>query len=158
MSKINYLTPEGYEKLRSELDHLKTVGRREAAAAIAEARDKGDLSENAEYDAAKDAQGMMEARISEMEKTLSNARVLDKSELDTDKVTVLSTVRLKDNKRGKEVSYQLVSSSEASFKERKISVDSPIGAGLLGKRVGDTAEIETPGGKLSFEVLEISIE
>ena len=98
------------------------------------------------------------ARISEMEKTLSNARVLDKSELDTDKVTVLSTVRLKDNKRGKEVSYQLVSSSEASFKERKISVDSPIGAGLLGKRVGDTAEIETPGGKLSFEVLEISIE
>ena len=158
MSKIHYLTPEGYNRLKAELQEMKTTGRQEAAAAIAEARDKGDLSENAEYDAAKDAQGMLEARINELEKTLANARVLDKSELDGSKVTVLSTVRLKNQKNGKELRYQLVSSSEASLKEKKISVDSPIGAGLLGKTVGETAEIETPGGTLVFEVLEITVD
>ena len=157
MSQINYLTPEGFERLKKELDHMKTVGRQEASAAIAEARDKGDLSENAEYDAAKDAQGMLEARISDLERTLANSRVLDKSELDNSKITVLSTVRLMNHKVGKEVSYQLVSSAEASFKEKKISVESPIGAGLLGKKVGDVAAIETPGGLMKLEVLEISI-
>lgn len=157
MSKINYLTPEGFARLKAELNEMKTTGRQEAAAAIAEARDKGDLSENAEYDAAKDAQGMLEAKIHEVEKTLSNARVLDKSELSTDSVCVLSTVRLLNKKNAKEISYQLVSSSEASFKDRKISVDSPIGAGLLGKKVGDIAEIQAPGGTISFEILEISI-
>ena len=158
MSKINYLTPEGYNRLKEELHEMKTTGRQNAAAAIAEARDKGDLSENAEYDAAKDAQGMLEAKINELEKTLANARVLDKSELSTDKVTVLSTVRLRNQKNKKEISYQLVSSSEASFKEKKISVDSPIGAGLLGKKVGDIAQIEAPGGTMAFEVLEIRID
>ena len=158
MSKINYLTPEGYARLKAELQEMKTVGRQEASAAIAEARDKGDLSENAEYDAAKDAQGMLEARINELEKTLANARVLDKSELGGDKVTVLSTVRLRNLKTNKEVAYQLVSSAEASLKERKISVDSPMGAGLLGKKVGETADIQTPGGVLAFEVLAIALD
>ena len=158
MSKINYLSPEGNERLRAELLEMKTNGRAAAAAAIAEAREKGDLSENAEYDAAKDAQGMLEAKINDLEKVLANARVLDVSELSTEKVTVLSTVRLLAHKTKKEVKYKLVSSSEASFKERKISVDSPIGAGLLGLSVGDTAEITTPAGTQSFEVLEITIE
>lgn len=157
MSNINYLTPEGFEKLKAELHELKTVGRQQASAAIAEARDKGDLSENAEYDAAKDAQGMMEARINEMEKVLANSRVLDKSQLTTDKVSVLSTVRLKNHKTKKEVTYQLVSSAEASFKLNKISVESPIGSGLLGKSVGEVAEIQTPGGLMALEILEISI-
>lgn len=158
MSKINYLTPEGHARLTAELHEMKTTGRSEAAAAIAEARDKGDLSENAEYDAAKDAQGMLEAKISELDRVLANARVLDKSELDTSKVTVLSFVRLKNLKTNKEIRYQLVSSSEASFKQKKISVDSPIGAGLLGKAVGDVAEITTPAGLQRFEVLDIAIE
>lgn len=158
MSKINYLTPEGYTRLKAELQEMKTVGRQEAAAAIAEARDKGDLSENAEYDAAKDAQGMLEARINDLEKTLANARVLDKSELGGDKVTVLSSVRLRNAKNRKEVKYQLVSSAEASLKEKKISVDSPMGAGLLGKQVGERADIQTPGGVLTFEILEITVE
>ncbi len=158
MSKVNYLTAEGHERLKAELHTLKTEGRQKAAAAIAEARDKGDLSENAEYDAAKDAQGMMEAKINELEKALAASRIIDKSELSSDKVTVLSTVRLLNRKTKKEVSYKLVSSTEASFKDKKISVDSPIGAGLLGKAVGDVAEITTPGGVNAFEVLEISIE
>ena len=158
MSKINYLTPEGFERLTAELQEMKTNGRQQAAAAIAEARDKGDLSENAEYDAAKEAQGMLEARISDLDKVLATSRVLDKSELSTDNVVVLSTVRLLALKTNKELKYKLVSSSEASFKEGKISVDSPIGAGLLGLAVGDTAEITTPGGNQAFKVLEISIE
>lgn len=158
MSKINYLTPEGHARLTAELHEMKTVGRSDAAAAIAEARDKGDLSENAEYDAAKDAQGMLEAKISELDRVLANARVLDKSELDTSKVTVLSFVKLKNLKTAKQIRYQLVSSSEASFKQKKISVDSPIGAGLLGKSVGDIAEITTPAGLQRFEVLDIAID
>lgn len=158
MSKINYLTPEGHARLTAELQEMKTEGRAAAAKAIAEARDKGDLSENAEYDAAKDAQGMLEAKISELDKVLANARVLDKSELDTSKVTVLSFVRLKNLQNKKEVRYQLVSSSEASFRDKKISVDSPIGAGLLGKEVGEVAEITTPAGLQRLEVLDISID
>ena len=151
------MTQEGYDKLRSELDELKTTGRAEAAKAIAEAREKGDLSENAEYDAAKDAQGMLEDKINELEKALSKARIIDESELDTSRVTILSTVRLKNLKINKEISYTLVSETEANLKERKISVDSPIGQGLLGKEKGDTAEINTPGGLIKFEILEISL-
>ncbi|MGA0257256.1 MAG: transcription elongation factor GreA [Saprospiraceae bacterium] len=157
MSLYSYMTQEGYDKLRTELDELKTTGRAEAAKAIAEAREKGDLSENAEYDAAKDAQGMLEAKINELEKALSKARIIDESELDTSRVTILSTVRLKNLKINKEISYTLVSETEANLKERKISVDSPIGQGLLGKEKGDTAEINTPGGLIKFEILEISL-
>ncbi|HKK78243.1 MAG TPA: transcription elongation factor GreA [Phaeodactylibacter sp.] len=157
MPDINYLTPEGYKKLKEELDELKGKGRSEAAAAIAEAREKGDLSENAEYDAAKDAQGMLELRISELEKTLSNSRVLDASQLDASKVTVLSDVTIKNVKTGKEMKYKLVSESEADAKARKISVTSPIGKGLLGKKVGEIAQIQTPRGPIEFEVIDISI-
>lgn len=158
MSDINYLTKEGYEKLKADLDEMKTNGRKEVAAAIAEAREKGDLSENAEYDAAKDAQGMLELKISEMEKVLSNARVLDASQLDTSKVTVLSNVLIKNTKTGKSVKYTLVSETEADLKAKKISVSSPIGKGLLGKEVGDIANIETPRGSIDFEIMEISID
>lgn len=143
--------------MRAELEELKTTGRSEAAKAIAEAREKGDLSENAEYDAAKDAQGLLEAKINELEKALANARVIDESSLDTSKVTILSKIRLKNLKVNKEITYQLVSETEANLKEKKISVNSPIGQGLLGKEVGDVAEIQTPGGKMQFEILEISL-
>lgn len=158
MSGINYLTKEGYERLKAELDEMKTKGRKEVATAIAEAREKGDLSENAEYDAAKDAQGMLELKISEMEKVLSNSRILDASQLDMSKVTVLSNVLIKNTKTGKSVKYTLVSESEADLKARKISVNSPIGKGLLGKEVGEIATIETPRGSIDFEVMEISID
>lgn len=157
MSLYSYMTQEGYDKLKAELDELKSVGRAEAAKAIAEAREKGDLSENAEYDAAKDAQGLLEAKINELEKALAKARIIDESELDTSKVTILSTVRLKNMKVNKEISYKLVSETEANLKERKISVNSPIGQGLLGKEVGDVAEISTPGGIIKFQILEISL-
>jgi len=153
----NYMTKEGYEKLKAEIDKLKSDGRSEAAKAIAEAREKGDLSENAEYDAAKDAQGMLEAKINELDKIMANARVLDESELDLSKVTILSKVRLMNKRSNKEISYTLVSKAEADLKAKKISVDSPIGQGLLGKAVGDVVEITTPGGVIGFEVLEISI-
>lgn len=154
--KYNYLTQEGYDRLQAELDELKSEGRRKAAAAIAEAREKGDLSENAEYDAAKDAQGYLELKINTLEKTLANARVLDASQLDNSNVVVLSKVRMKNLKVNKEITYQLVSQSEADLKQKKISVSSPIGKGLLGKAVGDIAEIQTPGGIIKFEILEIS--
>ena len=152
------MTKEGYEKLKAELQELKSKGRSEAAKAIAEAREKGDLSENAEYDAAKDAQGMLEAKISELDKIMSDARILDESQLDTSKVTILSTVRLLNKKVNKEISYTLVSKAEANLKEKKISVDSPIGQGLLGKKVGEVAAISTPGGQIEFEILEIYIK
>lgn len=158
MSNFTYLTQEGYDNLKEELDELKTDGRREVAEAIAEAREKGDLSENAEYDAAKDAQGMLELKISELEETLSNARIIDKSQLDSSKVVVLSTVKIKNKKNGKTVSYQLVSETEADLKDKKISVQSPFGQGLLGKEEGDTAVIKTPRGKLEFEILDISLD
>lgn len=157
MSLYSYMTKEGYDKLRAELEELKTTGRAEAARAIAEAREKGDLSENAEYDAAKDAQGMLEAKINELEKALSKARVIDESELDTSRVTVLATVKLKNLKTKKDISYTLVSETEANLKEKKISVDSPIGQGLLGKEKGDVVDIKTPGGILQFEILEIGL-
>lgn len=156
MAKINYLTKEGYQRLMSELEEMKTDGRRRVAEAIAEARDKGDLSENAEYDAARDAQGMLELKISELEKTLANARVIDESQLDNSKVVVLSKVRLRNTKANKELTYQLVAEAEADIKSQKISVESPIGQGLLGKTVGEIAQIKTPGGVIEFEILDIS--
>ncbi|CAG0897973.1 unnamed protein product, partial [Cyprideis torosa] len=152
-----YTLDEGYEKLKSELEHLKTKGREEVAAAIAEARDKGDLSENAEYDAAKDAQGYLELKINEMEKVMANARIIDKSQLDTSSVTILSTVRIKNTKSNKEVSYTLVAETEANLKEKKISVTSPIGKGLLGKKVGEIAQVTTPAGTIDFEIMSIEI-
>jgi len=157
MSIYAYMTQEGYDKLKGELEELKTTGRSNAAKAIAEAREKGDLSENAEYDAAKDAQGLLEAKINELEKSMSKARVIDKSELDTSQVTILSIVKLKNLKMNKEISYTLVSEAEADLKEKKISVTSPIGKGILGKKIGEKAQIETPGGFIEFEILDISI-
>ena len=154
--KYNYLTQEGYDRLEAELEELKTNGRQKASAAIAEAREKGDLSENAEYDAAKDAQGLLELKINNLEKEYANARVLDVSTLDNSSVVVLSKVRLKNLKVNKEMTYQLVSQSEADLKLKKISVSSPIGQGLLGKAVGEIAEVTTPGGVIKFEILEIS--
>lgn len=157
MSRIEYMTQEGYDKLRTELEELKGVGREEAAKAIAEAREKGDLSENAEYDAAKEAQGLLELKINQMEKVLANARVLDSSQLDTSTVTVLSKVTIKNVKVKKEMTYHLVSESEADLKSGKISVSSPIGKGLLGKAVGEIAVVETPRGNIEFEILNITI-
>lgn len=157
MSNISYMTQEGYDKASKELEFMKTKGREEASAAIAEARDKGDLSENAEYDAAKDAQGLLEAKINELEKALSNVRIIDASQLDSSSVTVLSHVRMKNLKINKEITYQLVSETEADLKQKKISVNSPIGKGLLGKAVGDIAEVDTPAGKIQFEILEITL-
>ncbi len=156
MSNVSYYTEEGLKKLREELDHLRDVERPKASQAIAEARDKGDLSENAEYDAAKEAQGLLEMRISKMEETLSNARLIDESQLDTSKVLVLSTVKLRNQQNGMEMSYTLVAESEADLKSGKISVSSPIGKGLLGKEVGDVAEITVPNGTIKFDILEIT--
>lgn len=151
-----YLTQEGYDKLKAELDVLKSEGRRKAAQAIADARAQGDLSENAEYDAAKDAQGLLELKINKLEKTLSNARVLDTSELDTSKAVVFSKVTIKNLATKKSFTYQLVSETEANLKQQKISVTSPIGSGLLGKKVGEIAEIKTPRGVMKFEITEIA--
>lgn len=156
MSNISYFTPEGLKKLQDELHHLKTVERPSISKQIAEARDKGDLSENAEYDAAKDAQGLLELKISKLEEMLSNARVLDESKIDTSRITVLTTVKLQNLNNNQLVNYTLVAEKEADFKSGKISVTSPIGKGLLGKAVGETAEIDVPSGKLKFKVLEIS--
>ena len=158
MSNISYLTPEGYEKVKAELEEMKSVGRLKVAAAIAEAREKGDLSENAEYDAAKDAQGLLEMKINKLEKIFANARILDASQLDTSSVTVLSKVTIENLKLKKEMTYQLVSQAEADLKNKKISVDSPIGKGLLGKAVGEIAVIETPGGNLEFKIIKISVD
>lgn len=155
MSKVSYYTLEGLKKLKDELNKLRDVERPKASQAIAEARDKGDLSENAEYDAAKEAQGLLELRISKMEEVVSNARVIDESQLDTSKVLVHSCVKIRNKANAMEVKYKLVAQSEADLKTGKISVDSPIGKGLLGKKVGDTAEVEVPNGTMNFEVLEI---
>lgn len=156
MSKVSYYTAEGLKKLRDELDFLRDVERPKASQAIADARDKGDLSENAEYDAAKEAQGMLELRISKMEEVVANARLIDESQLDTSKVLVLSTVKIKNAVNNMQMTYKLVAQSEADLKAGKISVDSPIGKGLLGKKVGDTAEIQVPNGNVKFEILEIT--
>lgn len=156
MSEVIYYSKEGLEKLKVELHYLKTEGRNQIAKAIAEARDKGDLSENAEYDAAKEAQGHHEAKISKLQGVLANARLIDESKLDSSKVLALSIVKIKNVKNGAVMQYQLVSETEADLKSGRISVKSPIAKGLLGKSVGDKVEITVPAGKIEFEVLEIS--
>jgi transcription elongation factor GreA len=156
MAEVTYFTEEGLRKLKEELAYLKTEGRSKIANAIAEARDKGDLSENAEYDAAKEAQGLHETKIANLENTLATARLIDESKLDTSKVLALSIVKIKNKKNGAEMTYQLVAESEADLKSGKISVKSPIAQGLLGKSKGDTAVIEVPAGKIEFEIVEIS--
>jgi transcription elongation factor GreA len=157
MSGISYMTKDGYDKLKSDLETLKTKGRDDVSKAIAEARDKGDLSENAEYDAAKTAQGMLEMKINEMEMVFANARIIDESQLDTSKVTVLTNVTIKNTTNGAEVTYKLVAEAEANLKEKKISVSSPIGQGLLGKAVGDIAQIQTPAGPINFMIVHICL-
>lgn len=156
MSKVSYYTAEGLKKLKEELNHLRDVERPKASEAIAEARDKGDLSENAEYDAAKEAQGLLEMKIAKLEELVANARLIDESQLDTSKALVLSTVTLKNTKTGQKLTYTLVAESEADLKSGKISVTSPIGKGLLGKQVGDIAEIQVPNGTMAFEILDIT--
>lgn len=156
MSEVSYYTQEGLKKLKDELDYLKSVMRPKASQDIAEARDKGDLSENAEYDAAKEAQGLLELRISKMEGVYSNARLIDESQLDVTKVLVLSNVKIKNLVNLMEMKYTLVAESEADIKTGKLSVTSPIGRGLLGKKVGEIAEISVPNGSLKFEILEVS--
>lgn len=156
MSKVSYYSAEGLKKLREELNQLKDIERPKASQAIAEARDKGDLSENAEYDAAKEAQGLLEMRISKLEETLANARLIDESQLDLSKVLIHSTVKIKNQINGAQMTYKLVAQSEADLKTGKISVDSPIGKGLLGKSVGEIAEIKVPNGTMKFDVVEIT--
>ena len=156
MSKISYYTDKGLKDLRQKLDHLKDIERPNASKAIGEARDKGDLSENAEYDAAKEAQGMLEMEISKLEETLSNARIIDESKLDSSKILIHSTVKIKNLTNSTTMEYKLVAQSEANLAQGKISVDSPIGKGLLGKKNGDIAEIAIPNGNVKFEILEIS--
>jgi transcription elongation factor GreA len=153
---ISYYTKDGLKKLRAELNNLKDIERPLASKAIGEARDKGDLSENAEYDAAKEAQGLLELKISKMEEILANARLIDESQLDSSKVLVLSKVKIKNLANNMNMEYQLVAESEANLREGKISVNSPIGKGLLGKSKGEIAEISVPSGKLKFEIISIS--
>lgn len=156
MSDISYYTPEGLENLKQEIKHLETVERPKISQQIGEARDKGDLSENAEYDAAKEAQGMLEARISKLKNTFANARLIDDSDIDNSKVFILSTVKIKNVKNNMQISYTLVAENEADIKSRKISVDSPIGKGLLGKKTGEIADIHTPAGVMKFEIISIN--
>jgi transcription elongation factor GreA len=156
MSQIAYYTEEGLHKLKEEVHQLESIERPKISQQIADARDKGDLSENAEYDAAKEAQGLLELRISKLKDLLSNARLLDASQMDNSRAFILSTVKIKNKTNGMTMSYTLVAENEADLTKGKISVDSPIGKGILGKSVGDLAEIKTPGGKLEFELLEIS--
>ena len=151
----NYLSREGFEKLEAELKDLKTRGRKEIAENIAEARAKGDLSENAEYDAAKEAQGMLEKRISELENALANARILDEEDIKTDKAYLLSTVTIYNYKVDREVKYTLVSKDEADFEENKISIESPIGKAILGSEIGEVVEVDVPAGKLKLEIKNI---
>jgi transcription elongation factor GreA len=154
---FSYYTQDGLDKLRNELNDLKTKGRTAMAAQIAEARDKGDLSENAEYDAAKDAQGLLELKISKLEEVVGNARVLDETAVDTSAVSIMTKVTVKNHKTGTNQEYTLVSEEEANLAMKRISVQSPIGKGLLGKKVGETAEITVPAGKITMEVLEIGL-
>lgn len=156
MSKVSYYTKEGLEKLKSELAELKSKGRADIARQIAEARDKGDLSENAEYDAAKDAQGHLEAKIAQLDDLVANARLLDETKIDTSQVSILSKVTIKNKKNGASVTYTLVSEEEADLKSGKISTMSPIGRGLLGKKKGEVARIKTPAGEMEFEVVNIA--
>lgn len=156
MATVSYLTEEGLQKLRNELEHLTSVERPSISRQIAEARDKGDLSENAEYDAAKDAQGMLEARIARLEEIIANSRIIDESRIDTSKVQLLNRVKIKNLKTNAIMEYLLVSEQEANLKEGKISVSTPIAKGLIGKKIGDVVEVNVPSGKMSFEILEIS--
>ena len=156
MSDVSYYTKEGLKKLKDELNHLKDIERPKASNAIGEARDKGDLSENAEYDAAKEAQGMLEMKISKLEGIVANARLIDESQLDISKVLVLSKVKIKNLNNKMEMNYTLVAESEADLKASKISVNSPIGKGLLGKKVGEVAEVSVPNGTLKFEIMSIN--
>lgn len=157
MSKYSYYTEEGLKKLKDELHYLKTKARPDISKQIAEARDKGDLSENAEYDAAKEAQGLLELKIAKLGVVVGNARVMDEKNIDTSKVSVLSKVKIKNKKNNATMTYTLVSEEEADLKTGKISIQSPIGKGLLGKKVGDTTEIQVPAGKVEFEIQEISL-
>ena len=157
MAKITYLTEEGFKKMKDELEHMRSVERPAISAAIAEARDKGDLSENAEYDAAKEAQGMLEMRIAQMEALIANARILDKSKINTDTVQILNKVTLKNHNTGKEVVYTLVSENEANLKEGKLSVNTPIAKALLGKKRGEKVDVTVPAGVITFEILDIAI-
>lgn len=157
MSKYQYYTQEGYDNLKNKLHEMKTKGRAEIARQIAEARDKGDLSENAEYDAAKDAQGLMESEISKLETLMSNARILDESTIDTSSVSLMNKVKIKNVKNGAIMNYTLVAEEEANLKEGKISINSPFAKGLLGKVVGDIAQIQAPAGVVEVEVLEITL-
>ncbi|UKI39564.1 MAG: transcription elongation factor GreA [Alistipes putredinis] len=157
MAKITYLTEEGFKKMKDELEHMRSVERPAISAAIAEARDKGDLSENAEYDAAKEAQGMREMRIAQMEALIANARILDKSKIDTNTVQILNKVTLKNHNTGKDVVYTLVSENEANLKEGKLSVNTPIAKALLGKKRGDKVDVTVPAGVITFEILDIAI-
>lgn len=156
MDKISYVSEEGMNKLKAELAHMQNVERPAISRQIAEARDKGDLSENAEYDAAKEAQGILEARIHKLEAIIANSRILDESRISTDSVQIMSKVKIKNLKNKAVMEYMLVSESEANLREGKISINTPIGQGLLGKKVGDTVEIKVPAGTLPFEVIEIS--
>ena len=151
----NYVTEEGLKKLRAELNQLKTKERPSISKQIAEARDKGDLSENAEYDAAKEAQGLLELRISKMEEIIRTSKIVDNSKLDNSKVSILSKVKIKNKANGKTMIYSIVPETEANLREGKISVDSPIAKGLLGKKVGSKVDIQAPAGKLTFEIIEI---
>lgn len=156
MSQLSYYTKEGLKKLKDELDHLKRVERPSISVQIGEARDKGDLSENAEYDAAKEAQGHLEAKIAKLEDVVANARIIDETQIDNSKAFILSTVRIRNIANKAEMSYTLVAENEADLKLKKISIESPIGKGLLGKAVGEIAEIQIPSGLAKFEILEIS--
>jgi len=156
MTQVSYYSKEGLQKLNDELSQLKSIERPKISAQIAEARDKGDLSENAEYDAAKEAQGLLEMKISKLENIIAYARIIDESQLDVSKVLILSKVKIKNLANKSIMEYTLVSEKEANLKEKKISVDSPIGEGLLGKEVGDIAEVKVPNGIIKFEILEIS--
>ncbi|GAF02401.1 transcription elongation factor GreA [Saccharicrinis fermentans] len=157
MSNVSYLTEAGLKKLKEELHQLETVERPSISAQIAEARDKGDLSENAEYDAAKEAQGLLEMKISKLKNILANSRIIDESKIDTSRVQLLNKVRIRNLKNNAEMTYTLVPESEANLKEGKLSISTPIAKGLLGKEVGDQAEIQVPSGLMTFEIVEISI-
>jgi transcription elongation factor GreA len=158
MSQFTYLTQGGYEKIKATVEELRTTGRKEAARAIAEAREKGDLSENAEYDAAKDAQGMLEAKIAELELKLGNARIIDETMLDDSKVGVLANIVIENVKMKKQLKYKLVPESEADLKTGKLSVSSPVGQGLLGKAVGEMAIVKTPNGDIEFKIISITLD
>ena len=157
MANVSYVTEQGLERLKKEIEQLETVERPKISQQIAEARDKGDLSENAEYDAAKEAQGMLELKISKLKNALANSRILDQSKIDTSTVQILNKVQIKNKKTGVVMEYTIVSDTEADLKEGKMSINTPIAKGLLGKKVGEIAEVQVPSGKMEFEIIKISL-